>query len=156
MQNFGIRRVLEPVCSIPVSAWKIDNSRVISEEEIRIRVEKIKLEEASFQQMCSECGYDEKKIRNKILDIIKKRGKLHNPSTDSGGMLYGTIEEIGSKYKKKHSLKIDDKMMCITSLTAIPLHLDEIGKIDFNYSQVDVEGYCIVFNTSPLVPAPVI
>lgn len=154
MQNFGVRRVLEPACSIPVSAWKIDNSKEISEDEIRVRVKKIKLEEASFQQMCSECGYDEKKIRNKILDIIKKRGKLHNPSTDSGGMLYGIIEEMGALYEKRHALRVHDKIMCITSLTAIPMHLDTVGKIDFNYSQVEVEGYCILFDTSPVVPCP--
>ena len=154
MQNFGIQRVLEPVNSIPVSAWKIDNSRAISAEEMRIRVKRIKLEEASFQQICSECGYDERKIRDKIFDIIKKRGKLHNPSTDSGGMLYGIIEEIGAKYAKKTTFKVNDEVMCITSLTAIPLHLNEIREIDFNYSQVDVDGYCIVFDTSPLALYP--
>jgi transcriptional regulator with PAS, ATPase and Fis domain len=154
MQNFGVNRVLEPVCSIPVSAWKLDNSPMVSEHEMRIQVKKIKLEEASFQQMCNECGYDERKIREKILDIVKKRGKLHNPSTDSGGMLYGVIEEIGTHFEKKQLYHVNDKVMCITSLTAIPLFLSDIGKIDFRYSQVDVDGYAIVFETSPLVPCP--
>lgn len=154
MQNFGIHRVLEPTCSIPVSAWKIDNSRIISGNEIRIRIKRIKLEEASFQQMCSECDYDEKKIKLKILDIIKKRGKLHNPSTDSGGILYGLVDEIGAQYGKKHQLEVNDEVICITTLTAFPMHLDEIRKIDFNYSQMDVEGYCILFDTSPFIPCP--
>lgn len=154
MRSFGMQRVIEPRTSVPVSAWKLDNSREISREEARLRVKKIKLEEANFKQICNECSYDENKVKEKILDIIKKRGKLHNPSTDSGGMLYGIMDEMGSVYRKHHTIEVNGEVMCITSLTAIPLFLESIQHIDYNYGQLDVEGYCIVFDSSPLVPCP--
>ncbi|MEL7656076.1 MAG: L-erythro-3,5-diaminohexanoate dehydrogenase, partial [Bacillota bacterium] len=129
MQNFGVHRVLEPTYSIPVSAWKLDNCRNISENEMRIRIKRIKLEEASFQQICNECDFNEEKIKLKVLDIIKKRGKLHNPATDSGGILYGIVDEIGVQYGKNHQLAVNDEVIGITTLRALPIHLDEIKKI---------------------------
>jgi len=30
-----------------------------------------------------------------VLDIVAERGKMQNPETGSGGMLVGTVEEVG-------------------------------------------------------------
>ena len=44
--------------------------------------------------MLFESGGDEAK---NIKDIVDKRGKMHNPKTSSGGVLLGTVKEIGSE-----------------------------------------------------------
>jgi hypothetical protein len=37
-----------------------------------------------MKQIRKECNNDETKIKNMILDIVNKRGKMHNPVTNSG------------------------------------------------------------------------
>ena len=34
-------------------------------------------------------------VRAEVLDIVRTRGKMQNPVTGSGGMLIGTVEEVG-------------------------------------------------------------
>jgi len=154
MHNFGHRRVLEPKGFIPITAWKLDNRAELGNGEIRIALSRIKFEEGSFRQLCNEYSFDEKKIKLRILDIIKKRGKLHNPSTDTGGICAGVIDEIGPNYTGSGNLKKGDRVISITTLTGLPMYVDRIGRIDMNYAQADAEGYVIAFNTSPLIHLP--
>lgn len=143
--TFGVKRVLQPRGAVPVTAWRVDNQREISPDEARIQVERIHIELDSFQQICSQCEYDESKVIQRILDIIDKRGKLHNPFTDSGGMLYGRVEEIGSSLAKHCDYQVGDEYLCLVTLTAIPLYIESIEKVDFNYGQLIVKGHAIVF-----------
>lgn len=152
--TFGLSRVIEPKAAVPVTAWKVDNRREISPFECRISLELIHLERDCFQQFCSECGFDEAKIIAKILDLINRRGKLHNPFTDTGGQFYGTIEEMGSVIEKSSRYQIGDKIFCLTTMTAHPIYIDKIHKIDYNYGELTVSGYGIVFIGSPLTTIP--
>lgn len=154
MRNFGYGRVIEPKGLVPVAAWKLDNSTKLQHDEIRIAITRIKFEEGNFRQLCNACDYDEDTMKYRVLDIIKKRGKLHNPATDSGGICYGIVDEIGPGYKHKDIFNLGDKVICISSLTSFPIHLEKIGNINFNYGQIEVEGYAILFETSPIINAP--
>ncbi|WP_206457862.1 sigma-54 interaction domain-containing protein [Anaerovorax sp. IOR16] len=152
--TFGLSRVIEPKDAVPVTAWKVDNAREISPLECRISLELIHLERDCFQQLCSECSFDEAKIIAKILDLINRRGKLHNPFTDTAGQFYGAIEEMGSEFKKSSRYKIGDNVFCLTTMTAHPIYIDKIHKIDYNYGELTVMGYGIVFIGSPLTIIP--
>lgn len=152
--QFGISRAIEPKGSLPVTAWKLDNSREISKEEARIRVERVHIERDSFQQICSDCGYDKAKIMARLMDIVERRGKLHNPFTNSGGMFYGILEEIGSEFQKQSTHKKGDAVLICTTSTGIPFHLEKIIEIDYNYGDMIVEGHAIVFEASPLHRMP--
>ncbi|MDO4552877.1 MAG: sigma-54 dependent transcriptional regulator [Bacillota bacterium] len=154
LNNFGLRRVAEPRAATPVTAWKIDNSREITPEECRFSVKYIHLERDNFQQLCSECGYDETKIKAKILDLVQRRGKLHNPITQSAGQFYGVIEEMGSEYRKLSPYRPGQELFCITTLSGIPLHIDAIHSINYHYGILTVSGYAIVFTGSPLLFPP--
>ncbi len=151
---FGLSRVLEPKATVPVTAWKVNNQREISPSECRISLKLIHLERDCFQQFCSECAFDETKIIAKILDLVNRRGKLHNPFTNTAGQFYGTIEEMGSEFKKSSSYCIGDNIFCLTTMTAHPIHIDKIHKIDYNYGELTVSGYGIVFIGSPLTVIP--
>lgn len=152
--HFGMERVLTPPQVLPVSAWKLDNSREIFPNEMRIAVKGIHVEGTSFHQICVEANNDEEKIREKIIDIVIKRGKLHNPVTDTGGILYGTVEEIGRTYDNGKGLKPGDEVLCNASLSAIPLQINKITEVHMAYTQIDVEGYAMLVNGIPVVRKP--
>ncbi|HYE68969.1 MAG TPA: sigma 54-interacting transcriptional regulator [Anaerovoracaceae bacterium] len=152
--TFGLSRVIEPKAAVPVTAWKVDNYKGISPYECRISLELIHLERDCFQQFCSECGFDEAKIIAKILDIINRRGKLHNPFTNTAGQFFGIIEEMGSEFEKNSRYHIGDRIFCLTTMTAHPIYIEKIHKIDYNYGELTVTGYGIVFISSPLTTIP--
>ena len=154
MKEYGQDRVLEPKHVLPTSAWKLDNSREIRSTEMRIAVKKIHIESTSFKQICMMSAMQEGRIKKNIMDIVEKRGKLHNPVTDTGGLLYGVVEEIGSDYPNEKNLKVGEEILCNTSLASVPLHLENILSIDNAYTQADVEGYAIVFGDMPVVRKP--
>lgn len=154
MKEYGQDRVLEPKYVLPTSAWKLDNSREIRSTEMRIAVKKIHIESTSFKQICMMSAMQEGRIKKNIMDIVEKRGKLHNPVTDTGGLLYGVVEEIGSDYPNEKNLKVGEEILCNTSLASVPLHLENILSIDDAYTQADVEGYAVVFGDMPVVRKP--
>lgn len=149
--NYGTNRVIEPKHVLSTSAWKVDNNREIAPNEIRVSIKKLHIESTSFKQICIESNNNIDKIKERIIDIVIKRGKLHNPVTDTGGLLYGTVEKIGSEYNNKKGLKVGDEVICNASLAAVPLYISRISRIDMAYNQVDAEGYAILFDEFPMV-----
>lgn len=153
-KRFGHNRVLEPQHVLSTSAWKIDNNRKIHPNEIRISLRKLHIENTSFKQICIEADNNPEKIKDRIIDIVIRRGKLHNPVTDTGGVVYGIVEKIGREYVNSKGLKIGDEVICNASTAAIPLYISRISNIDMAYSQVDADGYAILFNEFPVVKPP--
>ncbi len=151
---YGIRRVMEPGSVLPTIAWKVDNSREIYPDEMRIGIRRIHLEGTSFKQISMESNNNEDAIKAKIIDIVIKRGKLHNPVTDTGGLLYGVVEEIGSEYSNKRGLKVGDEVLCNTSLTTVPIYISRITDVNRAFGQVEAEGYAIAFNEIPVIKKP--
>ena len=149
-RTFGLERVLEPAGVFPPVAWKLDNDRKLRPGEARIRLEMINIEWDSFQQICSSCSYDEDKIKARILDIIEKRGKLHNPFTRSGGVLSGTVEEIHPDFHGMMDIETGEKIYCITSLGCLPISIDRIHRIDYEFGQIYCDGYAIHFEANPI------
>ena len=150
-EKFGVKRCLEPKYVLPTTAWKLDNSPGIYPDEVRISVKKIMMERTSFKQICIEANDNPAKIMDKVRDIISKRGKLHNPVTDTGGLLFGVVESIGENYRNKEELKVGDQIICNSSLASIPLFVEKITAINKPYSLMDVEGYGILFSDCPIV-----
>ena len=152
--KFGSDRVIEFKGTVPTVAWKLDNSLEISDNEMLIRVDTIKLEESNFRQICNECEYNKAKIGKKIKYIVNKRGKLHNPVTNSGGICSGRIVRAGSSYSRSDIPDRDPRVICATSLTSLPMYIESVEDVDFNYSLIVVKGYVIAFESTTLVPLP--
>ncbi len=148
--NFGVNRVLEPKDVVPVAAWKLDNRPELGNKEARINLELIHFEWDNFQQICSSCGFDEERIKIKIYDLIEKRGKLHNPYTGTSGVLLGTVDELSDDIVSLEGIKPGDKIYCISSLCGIPLYIEDIINIDYNYGQIRCKGYAILFEATPI------
>lgn len=154
MSKYGLNRVLEPQYVLPTSAWRLDNSRDIREDELRIDVKLIHLESTNFKQICIEANDNDAKMKQLIFDIVIRRGKLHNPVTDTGGVLYGTVSEIGKDFDNDKGYKPGDEVICNASLASFPLYIDKIISIDKAFGQIEVEGYAILHNKMPIIRKP--
>ncbi|MGI6212061.1 MAG: sigma-54 interaction domain-containing protein [Anaerovoracaceae bacterium] len=146
--NFGLNRVLEPSGVFPAAAWKLDNDMQLRKGEARVRIERIHFEWDNFQQLTSSSGYEDEKLKARILDLIERRGKLQNPFSGSGGVLKGVVEQISEDFHSECDFQEGDEIYCVTSLVGIPIHIDEIFDIDYAYGQITCTGYAIIFETT--------
>jgi len=145
--KYGTHRVIEPKGALPQTAYKISNDMEIFDNEIRINVDSLNIDSASFTQLKEEAKNDPEKIKKKILSIVKERGKMQNPVTGSGGMLLGTVEKIGDALLGKIDLKVGDRIATLVSLSLTPLKIDEIVNIKIEIDRVDIKGKAILFES---------
>jgi L-erythro-3,5-diaminohexanoate dehydrogenase len=143
----GLHRVLEPAGVLPQAAARLDTRRELWPDEVRIRVERLNLDAASFRQLERTYDGDGDKVRAAVLDIVASRGKMQNPETGSGGMLVGTVEEVGPD--SPLGLAVGDRVTTLVSLTLTPLVIeDDLGRWDGRSEQVPVDGYAVLFGRS--------
>ena len=151
---YGTHRVLEPLGVLPQPAWKIDNDMAIYDNEILINVSALNIDAASFTQIKQQAQGDEAHVADIIRGIVAQRGKHHNPVTGSGGMLIGTVADIGPVLAHKGDLKVGDKIATLVSLSLTPLRIDEITKIHLHKDQVEIKGRAILFETGLYAKLP--
>ena len=143
----GLHRVLDPSGVLPQAAWRLDPSPAIAPDEIRVRVDRLNLDAASYRQLRETYAGDPDKIRAAVLDIITTRGKMQNPVTGSGGMLTGTVEEVGPK--SPLGLTPGQRIATLVSLTLTPLAItDSLAAWDAKSEQVPCQGHAILFARS--------
>ena len=151
---YGTHRVLEPLGVLPQGAWKIDNTMVICDNEILIDVSALNIDAASFTQIKQQADGQEARVAEIVYDIVGQRGKHHNPVTGSGGMLIGTVRQIGPLLADKIELQVGDKIATLVSLSLTPLRIDEICKIHLHKDQIDIKGQAILFETGLYAKLP--
>ena len=54
----GLHRVVEPAGVLPQAAWRLDPSPELYDDEVRLRVERLNLDAASFRQLREAHGGD--------------------------------------------------------------------------------------------------
>ncbi|NLU78629.1 zinc-binding alcohol dehydrogenase [Micromonospora sp. HNM0581] len=149
----GLHRVLEPAGVLPQAAWRLDARPEIAPNEVRIRVERLNLDAASFRQLSVKHGGDGDAVRAEVLDIIATRGKMQNPVTGSGGMLIGTVEQAGRR--SPLGLGVGERVATLVSLTLTPLVItDGLAGWDGRSEQVPCEGWAILFARSVAAVLP--
>ena len=115
----GLHRVLEPAGVLPQAAQRLDTDPAIRDDEVRVRVERLNLDAASFRQLAEKHhGDGDGRPRRGAGDRRARRGKMHNPVTGSGGMLVGTVEEVGEG--SPLGLAVGDRVATLVSLTLTP------------------------------------
>jgi len=143
----GLHRVIDPPGVLPQAAWRLDASPEIAPDEVRVRVDRLNLDAASYRQLRETYAADPDKIRAAVLDIIATRGKMQNPVTGSGGMLTGTVEESGPE--SPLGLTRGQRIATLVSLTLTPLQItDNLSQWDAQSEQVPCEGHAILFARS--------
>ena len=149
----GMHRVLEPMGVLPQAAQRLDTDPVIRDDEVRVRVERLNLDAASFRQLEGKHDGDGDAVRTEVLEIIRSRGKMQNPVTGSGGMLVGTVEEVGEG--SPLGLEVGDRVATLVSLTLTPLVIEDgLARWDGRGEQVPADGYAILFGRSIAAKLP--
>jgi L-erythro-3,5-diaminohexanoate dehydrogenase len=142
-----LHRVLEPVGVLPQAAWRLDPSPRIWPDEVRVRVDRLNLDAASFRQLREASGGDPAALRAAVLEIVASRGKMHNPVTGSGGMLTGVVAEAGPD--SPLGLRAGDRIGTLVSLSLTPLAItDGLASWDGASEQVPCDGHAILFGRS--------
>lgn len=144
----GLHRVLEPAgATLPQAAQSLDASPELWPDEVRVSVETLNLDAASFRQLTEKHGGDGAAVRAEVLDIVATRGKMQNPVTGSGGMLIGTVEEVGPE--STLGLAPGDRVATLVSLSLTPLVVtDALAGWDGRSERVPARGHAILFGRS--------
>jgi L-erythro-3,5-diaminohexanoate dehydrogenase len=149
----GLHRVLAPQGVLPQAAERLDASPALAEDEVLVRVERLNLDAASFRQLWQQCDEDGTAVREEVLRIVRTRGKMHNPVTGSGGMLIGTVAEVGPA--STLGFKEGDRIATLVSLTLTPLHIaDDLRRWDGRSEQVPCDGHAVLFGQSSAARLP--
>jgi L-erythro-3,5-diaminohexanoate dehydrogenase len=157
----GLHRVLDRSADgrrvLPQAAQRLDTSRDLWPDEVRVRVETLNLDAASFRQLEGKHAvdgvHDGDAVRREVLDIVASRGKMQNPVTGSGGMLIGTVEEVGPE--SPLGLHEGDRVATLVSLTLTPLVIEDgLERWDGLGEQVPADGYAILFGRSIAATIP--
>jgi L-erythro-3,5-diaminohexanoate dehydrogenase len=141
----GLHRVLEPAgAALPQIAARIDPTPEIWPDEVRIAVETLNLDAASYRQLHDKHSGDGAAIRAEVLEIVAARGKMQNPVTGSGGMLIGTVEEVGPLATL--DVAPGDRVATLVSLSLTPLTItDGLARWDGTGERIPAEGTAILF-----------
>ncbi|MGE5137250.1 MAG: hypothetical protein ACM32E_30690 [Gemmatimonadota bacterium] len=143
----GLHRVIEPAGVLPQAAWRLDASPGLWPDEVRVAVERLNLDAASFRQLRESTGGGAGQMRAAVLGIVADRGKMQNPVTGSGGMLTGVVAEAGPD--SPLGLAPGDRIATLVSLSLTPLVItDGLAAWDGQSEQVPCAGHAILFGRS--------
>lgn len=155
----GLHRVLDPVgMSLPQAARRLDTRAQLWPDEVRIEVETLNLDAASYRQLAEshrtpEGALDAAALKASVLEIIATRGKMQNPVTGSGGMLIGTVAQVGPE--SRLGLAPGDRVATLVSLSLTPLVItDALAGWDGRSERVPARGYAILFGRSIAAKLP--
>ena len=155
----GLHRVLDPrddhgsPTVLPQAARRLDARPDLWPGEVRIDVETLNLDAASYRQLHEKHGGDGRAVRAEVLDIIRTRGKMQNPVTGSGGMLIGTVAEAGPE--SALGLTVGQRVATLVSLSLTPLVVtDDLRRWDGLGERVPTQGHAILFRRSIAAEIP--
>mgnify|MGYP001016192699 CR=1 FL=1 len=151
---YGTHRVIEPKGGLPQPAEKIDNDMEIYDNEVLIDVQTLNIDSASFTQIEQQANGDIEEIKKIMKGLVEKQGKHKNPVTGSGGMLMGTVAEIGPTLQHRKDIKVGDRIASLVSLSLTPLHIDEIMAVHPEIDRVDIKGQAILFESGIYAKLP--
>jgi L-erythro-3,5-diaminohexanoate dehydrogenase len=142
--KLGTERVVGPLGALPQQADRLDPSGPVGPFEFEVAVERLCLDSTSFRNLRDGAGGDPDLIAQRILEIVESRGKMHNPETESGGVLLGTVTAVGAHFESPPAP--GDRIVTLASLTLTPLRLEAVTHVDPASPQIEVEGTAYVFD----------
>lgn len=146
-----MHRSVEPRGVLPQQARVLDTSLPLRRGEALIDVEYLNVDSASWRQLREEARDDADALRARIETIVRDAGKMHNPVTGSGGMLVGTVADLGPERSQPRA---GTRIATLVSLTLTPLVLDEVVALDPASEKVRVRGRAILFESGIYAPVP--
>jgi L-erythro-3,5-diaminohexanoate dehydrogenase len=151
--RLGVGRVLAPPGVLPQAAERLDAETPIGATELAVDVELLNLDATSHHQLREAYGGDAEAIGEAIAGIVRRRGKMHNPVTGSGGILAGRVAEIGPRFPAG-GVAVGDRIASVASLSLTPLRLEAVGPVAAASPQVPVRGRAILAPELPWIGVP--
>ena len=150
-QQLGADRVLDPPGALPQPAERLDRRRARSRPyELEVAVERLCLDSTSHRDLRERAAGDPDRMAARIIEIVGARGKMHNPETDSGGILLGTVAAVGERFASPPASATGSSTL--GSLTLTPLRLEAVTGLDPDSPQVEVAGTAYVFERAAWAP----
>jgi L-erythro-3,5-diaminohexanoate dehydrogenase len=151
-ERLGVDRVIAPPGSLPQPAERLDPSAPCRRYETEVRVGRLCLDSTSHRQIREAAGGEPDMMADRILSIAAERGKLHNPVTDSGGVLVGMVNESGEGVSDPPDA--GSHVVTLASLTLTPLRIAAVIALDPDSAQVEVEGTAYICDRAPWAELP--
>lgn len=148
----GTDRVLDPAGSLPQPALRLDPSGPVRPHEIEVAVDRLCLDSTSHRNIRESAGGDPELMAARILEIVAARGKMHNPETESGGVLLGTFVAAGDAYESPP--RRGERIVSLGSLTLTPLRLERVIAVDPDSALIAVEGIAYIAGRAGWAPVP--
>lgn len=152
LRTLGAERVIEPAGTLPQPAERLDASGEPTPHELEVEVDRLCLDSTSFREIRESRHADSTRMGERIAEIVGGRGKMHNPVTNSGGVLLGTVTAVGAEFPEPPA--VGDRIVTLASLTLTPLRLDSVDRVDPDSAQVEVTGTAFVAASAPWGPLP--
>ncbi len=149
---YGLQRVVGQRGVLPQQAEKLDAALPCQSTELEIAVEQLHVDASSMRQLRQARAGDLEAVRADLLALVRRRGKLHNPVTNSGGMLAGRVRRAGSAYHVAPA--IGTRIASLASLSLTPLRLDELGPVDPRSNTVSARGTAFLCRHAPWAAMP--
>jgi L-erythro-3,5-diaminohexanoate dehydrogenase len=150
--ELGADRVLAPRGALPQPAERLDPNGPVRPHELEVAVERLCLDSTSHRNLWERADGDPARMADRITEIVEARGKMHNPETDSGGVLLGIVTAAGERYGSPPA--VGDRIVTLGSLTLTPLRLESIERLDPDSPQVEVTGTAYVAQRAAWAPLP--
>jgi L-erythro-3,5-diaminohexanoate dehydrogenase len=155
LESFGVHRVVAPVGAFPQGAEVVDgDSALKSPHEALVQVSELLLDSTSMRELRGRAGCAEgtsEALREAIAGIVRARGKMHNPVTNSGGVLVGTVRAVGEGCRGFP--EVGSVVVPLSSISALPLSLGRIVACQGDRVVVE-DTTAVVFSAMTLVKIP--
>jgi L-erythro-3,5-diaminohexanoate dehydrogenase len=158
--RYGTHRVIEPKGVLPQPARVLNNDMSeIWDNELLLDVIRLNVDSASFHQIKEKLkkqGHTdiEKAFAEHAMDLTTRTGKHKNEDTGSGGMLIGTVKQIGPKFEMKEQIKVGDTVASLVSLSLTPLKINAVKGVYLDKDQVEIDGQAILFSSAIYAKLP--
>lgn len=151
-ERYGLHRVVGQARVLPQQAERLDASLPCQDTELEIAVEWLHVDASSMRQLRRARAGDLNSVREDLLALVLRRGKLHNPVTNSGGMLCGRVRRVGARYRD--APPVGSHVALLVSLSLTPLELDELGAVEQDSNIVAARGTAFLGAGMPWAAMP--
>jgi L-erythro-3,5-diaminohexanoate dehydrogenase len=138
----GLSRVVYPAGANPYDAYALNPKGELQADEIRIDVTSINLDSTSANQLLEKHQGNEIHFLMEVRKIVAERGKMHNPVTNSGGVLCGVVSKLGKN--RNGEIPLGTRVATLVSNTLVPLFVEKVLGFNRAQHQLEVQGFAVL------------
>ena len=144
----GLHRVLDPVVVLPQAAERLDTRRELWPDEVRVRVERLNLDAASFRQLeRKHDGLTGSGSGTRSSRSSPRAARCRTQRPAPAGCWSAPSRRSGPS--RRSACSVGDRVATLVSLTLTPLVIEDgLAGWDGRSEQVPCDGYAVLFGRS--------